>query len=90
MKWKATFRKQPEKYLSKLSQEDRARILTAIHGLCEKWPFYRQSALDIKRLQGSDEWRLRVGDWRIIFYPDKGQFIILVIETGSRGDVYKK
>ena len=89
MKWKIKFKKQPEKYLTKLNDEERTRILKAVYKLCEKWPFYHQPDLDIKRLKGSDEWRLRVGEWRIIFYPDEGQFIIVVIEIGSRGDIYK-
>ena len=86
--WKIEFRKQPEKFLAKLNDADRTRILTAVYKLRET-PYNRKD-LDIKRLKGEDmKWRLRVGDWRIIYYLDKGRLIIEIIEIGTRGDVYK-
>ena len=44
---------------------------------------------DIKPLKGSSgTYRLRVGDWRILFsYPGDGT--ILIEKIGPRGDVYK-
>ena len=44
---------------------------------------------DIKPLKGSDgSFRLRVGDWRIIFsYPVDG--LILIEKIGSRVEIYK-
>ena len=44
---------------------------------------------DIKPLKGSSgTYRLRVGDWRILFsYPEDGT--ILIEKIGPRGDVYK-
>ena len=44
---------------------------------------------DIKPLKGSSgTYRLRVGDWRILFsYPEDD--IILIEKIGPRGDVYK-
>ncbi len=46
---------------------------------------------DVKRLQGgSNNYRLRVGDFRIIFSKDGEKLIILVIEIGPRGDIYNK
>ena len=44
---------------------------------------------DIKPLKGSDgSYRLRVGDWRIIFsYPAKES--ILIEKIAPRGEVYK-
>lgn len=34
--------------------------------------------------------RLRVGDYRIIYRVDNGRLIVLVIDAGSRGDIYKR
>lgn len=31
---------------------------------------------DVKRLKGREESRLRVGDWRVIFYEDQGTIVI--------------
>lgn len=35
------------------------------------------------------QYRLRVGDFRIIFTIDNGQYIICVIDIGNRGQIYK-
>jgi len=41
---------------------------------------------DVKRLRGRDGLRLRVGDWRVIFYEDQG--MIVVAAAGHRRDIY--
>lgn len=45
--------------------------------------------LDIKRLNGREGFRLRVGGWRTIYQIERNRLIIYVIEIGSRGDIYK-
>lgn len=44
---------------------------------------------DWKRLEGSDFWRLRVGNWRAICDVQNGELVILVLKIAPRGDVYK-
>ncbi len=44
---------------------------------------------DWKPLQGSEFWRLRVGDWRAICELRNGELVVLVIKIAPRGDVYK-
>jgi mRNA interferase RelE/StbE len=41
---------------------------------------------DVKRLRGRDGLRLRVGDWRLIFYED--QETIVVAAVGHRREIY--
>jgi mRNA interferase RelE/StbE len=41
---------------------------------------------EVKRLKGRDGMRLRVGDWRVIFYEDQGT--IVVAAAGHRRDIY--
>ncbi len=48
---------------------------------------------DIKELKGKRGrglYRLRVGDYRIIYTIDNGKLIIHVIDAGNRGDIYKR
>lgn len=43
---------------------------------------------NVTKLQNRSGYRLRVGDWRVIYEIDKGQLVILVLKLGSRGCVY--
>jgi mRNA interferase RelE/StbE len=42
---------------------------------------------NVKKLQGVDAYRLRIGGWRVIF--DDNDTVIAMIKIGPRGDVYK-
>lgn len=44
---------------------------------------------NVKALRGRDGYRLRVGDWRIIYRIDRGELVIWVIAVGSRGSIYQ-
>jgi mRNA interferase RelE/StbE len=41
---------------------------------------------DVKRLRGRDGARLRVGDWRLIFYETGDE--IVVVAVGHRREIY--
>lgn len=42
-----------------------------------------------KKLQGREGYRLRVGDWRVIYKMHNEQLIIVVLKIASRGEIYK-
>lgn len=72
------FSKQALKFLNKQDAPTRKRLITAINVL---------PAGDVKKLQGIDAFRLRVGDYRIIFTKD-GE-IIFIEKIDNRGQVYR-
>jgi mRNA interferase RelE/StbE len=41
---------------------------------------------DVKRLKGRDSARLRIGDWRVIFYEDHGTIVVSAV--GHRREIY--
>jgi mRNA interferase RelE/StbE len=41
------------------------------------------------KLQGRDGYRLRVGDWRVLYEIHKHRLIILVLEIKPRGGAYQ-
>ena len=73
------YSKKAVKFLKKQDVPTRRRLVTAI----EKLPLEG----DIKQLQGVDGYRLRVGDFRVLF--DVNGTIIDIIEIGNRGQIYK-
>jgi mRNA interferase RelE/StbE len=42
-----------------------------------------------RKLQGRQGYRLRVGDWRVIYEIDKDQVVIIVLKIAPRGEVYR-
>lgn len=77
--FKIIYSKKAEKFLRKQDSITRKRLILAIG----KLPLEG----DIKKLQGVDGYRLRVGDFRILF--DVNGVIIDIIEIGNRGQIYK-
>lgn len=80
------YRKAALKALMKLPTDARQRIQEALRQLVADVDTTR---LDIKALQGREGFRLRVGKWRVIYHRDDNAMIILVVDAGSRGDIYK-
>lgn len=43
-----------------------------------------------RKLEGRrDEWRIRVGTWRIIYRIEEGRLVVLVVRVGLMKDVYR-
>ena len=43
---------------------------------------------NLTKLQGRNGYRLRVGDWRVIYELQDDRLVMLVLEVGSRGGIY--
>jgi mRNA-degrading endonuclease RelE of RelBE toxin-antitoxin system len=44
--------------------------------------------VDLKKLQGRAGYRLRIGDWRVIYELHDDRLVMLVLEVGPRGGIY--
>ncbi|MDD2211729.1 MAG: type II toxin-antitoxin system RelE/ParE family toxin [Clostridia bacterium] len=82
MKYVIKYAKSCLKYLQKLDRITQLRIINAVNRL----PYG-----DVKPLQSkADDYRLRVGNYRIIFNKDDQHLLIRIIKIAPRGEVYKK
>jgi mRNA interferase RelE/StbE len=73
-----------QKELNRLPDEILRRILARLAAL-ESNP--RPS--DVKKLKGRNAWRIRVGDYRVIYEIHDRELLILVITVGHRREVYR-
>lgn len=73
------YSKKAKKFLEKQDKTTQMRLISAIG----KLPLEG----DIKKLKGIDGYRLRVGDFRVLF--DINGVIIDIIDIGNRGQIYK-
>ena len=72
------------KALRKLPLPMRRRIQIAIDELADN-PF----PPGVKKLHGDQAYRIRVGDYRVIYDVEHRRLIILVIRIGHRREVYR-
>jgi mRNA interferase RelE/StbE len=75
-----------EKALTGVPRPDQHRIARAIDGLASD-PRPRGAV----KLAGEDGlWRVRAGDYRIIYSVEDGALLVLIIRIGHRREVYRK
>jgi len=75
-----------EKRLSRLTLDWQHRIMDKINSIAEN-PYGNHK--NVKKLQGCEGYRLRVGDWRIIYDLQNDALVMLVMEMDTRGGIYK-
>lgn len=73
-----------ERAIARLPRPEREHLLQAVRQLT-RGPF----GPHVKRLAGRPEWRLRVGNRRVLFRVDEQARVVVVTRIGPRGDVYK-
>lgn len=44
---------------------------------------------DCKKLHGREGWRIRIGDYRVIYHIQDDPSVVLVLSVGHRRDVYR-
>ncbi|HMT07455.1 MAG TPA: type II toxin-antitoxin system RelE/ParE family toxin [Pyrinomonadaceae bacterium] len=82
------FTKSAEKEFLRLPKRIRDKFAEAFKLLAIS-PF--SELLRIKKLKGTeDAFRIRVGEYRLIYKVEADQLIVLVIKTGHRSEVYRK
>jgi mRNA interferase RelE/StbE len=83
--WSVSFARRADKDMDRLDAPVRQRVTDGIERLAENDP-----STDVRRLKGSDELRLRVGDWRVRFRRDAQKREIVVLRVLPRGRAYER
>ncbi len=86
MPYTVTIKRQAQKKLQSLPRNERIRLAEKINQLGQNPD---DSGLDTKRLAGTPLYRLRVGDWRIIYDRQDAVKVITIEKVKPRGDAYK-
>ena len=83
MQYEILFDKPAQKFILKQPKQQRLRLLSAISRLPDEG--------DRKAMSGFPGYfRLRVGDFRVIYTIEYERLIVRVVNVGNRGDIYKK
>ena len=83
MNFKIIWDKEAKEDIKKFERNIAYRIYKKVNNLEENF-----NSADIKRLQDSELFRLRVGDYRVLLEINKN--IIIILKVGHRKNIYKK
>lgn len=89
--WRIEFKPAALRCFNKLDKATQAQLGKALDRLAFETASPAEPKLsDLERYQGTpDQWRLRVGSFRVIFRREGERLVILVLDVGNRRDVYK-
>jgi len=80
------FMRAAQRQLEKLPEDAKRSVAAAIRGLANE-PLPN----GCKALQGASKgtYRIRIGDYRVIYELHRARLVVLVIKIGNRSDVYR-
>ena len=82
---KITFSKDADKTLRRMPRNLSLKIAQKIKQLADNPKPMR----NVKKLTDHPGYRLRIGDWRIVYTLNDKELLIHVVKIKSRGEVYK-
>ena len=82
--WQYILLKPAERYLRRIQPKQRQRIFQELDKLLTA-----PTQVDFKKLQGRTGYRLRVGSYRILMEVNREEYLFIITNIGSRGDIYK-
>jgi len=83
--WRVDFARRAERDMRRLDPPVQRRVFAALDRLAADDP-----SLDVLKLTGQDTWRMRVGDWRVLFERDEAIRVIGVVRVLPRGRAYDR
>jgi mRNA interferase RelE/StbE len=84
-RYEIQFTRAAERELASLPGDDLRRVDAAILGLADD-----QHPPGSKKLKGvEDLYRIRVGDYRVIYTVESKRLVVLVVNVGNRRDIYR-
>jgi mRNA interferase RelE/StbE len=83
--WRITYTPAAHRDLRRLDPQVRERVIGAIERAAAT-----DRRADIRKLAGSDEYRLGVGDWRIRFQRDVDARQLVILRVLPRGRAYDR
>jgi mRNA interferase RelE/StbE len=82
--YKIVFKKSVAKDLKNIPKKDVSKILKVIRSLATN-----PRPPQVKKLSGQERYRMRQGNYRILYSIEDAQLVITVVKVGDRRDVYR-
>ena len=83
--WSLEFSREAVKALMRMPRDQATRVRRRLDGLVRD-PL---NAPGVRKLTEHPGFRLRVGDWRVVYLLEKDRLVVQVVRIAPRGEVYK-
>jgi mRNA interferase RelE/StbE len=83
-KYRLRLKKSAAKEIENLPKKDCARVVGAIQKLLDD-PY----AQNTQKLSGQEKYRIRVGNYRVLYEIINDELVVMVVKVGHRKDVYR-
>jgi mRNA interferase RelE/StbE len=84
VKYRIEILRAAQKQLAKIDRSFQKRIIDAVYDLAEN-----PRPAGCQKLSGRPAWRIRVGEYRVIYEIHDNRLLILVVAMGGRKDIYR-
>ena len=82
--YKIELRRKAQRALDRLSRDDFNAVLDAVKGLV-----HTPRPKGVEKIKSAGLWRIRQGDYRIVYSIDDGQKTATVLRIGHRREIYR-
>ena len=83
------FHKQAAKFIESRSSNEKKLIKKKFEAL-KLNPYPSNPAIGLKKMQGTDTFRLRIGKYRFVYRVLDDELLVFVEKAGNRGDIYDR
>jgi mRNA interferase RelE/StbE len=83
--WRVEFRPSARAELLALDRPIQTRVLRSLARLADD----PRNAANVKAMKGSYQYRLRVGDWRVVYTLDDDVLLVMVVRVAHRREAYR-
>jgi mRNA interferase RelE/StbE len=84
MRFQIEILRSAQKSLSRIQSQDQDRIIEAIRSLADE-----PQPHGCKKLSGRDAWRIRIGNYRVIYEIRESKLVVLIVDIGHRKEIYR-
>jgi mRNA interferase RelE/StbE len=82
--YRVDLRRQAQRALDKLPKSDFQAVIEAIKDLAQT-PRPR----GIEKVKSTGLWRIRQGDYRMIYIIDDSEYVVTIVRVGRRREIYR-
>jgi mRNA interferase RelE/StbE len=82
--YEVELRRNARKTLGRLQEQERLKLTSALLELKQN-----PRPKGVEKVRGTELWRIREGDYRLVYHIDDERKVVVVVRIGHRRDIYR-